>query len=229
MVGVVLVDFLGSLPLKDLFYKPIKVVDKEDNIFFWSDLHLGHSCEHWEEPLWRKRGFDTLEKHDETLVRRWNEKVRPGSTVFNLGDMLFGRDGERRLLNYFDRLNFGTMYLMFGNHTAGTRQVFESLPQNVLEIGPEKKVVFCPNYLEAFVNGTHCVMSHYAVASFNGQGKGAIMIHGHSHGSLAASELGKLLYRARVVDVGVENFPSPLSFREIKGMFKNEPISFDHH
>lgn len=206
----------------------MKVTDKEDRIFFWSDMHLGQECRSWDEPLFVKRGFGTLQEHDSTLVRRWNERVSHDSTVFNLGDMLFGYDGERRLLSYFERLNFGTMYLMFGNHTAGVRQVFEGLDQNVLDLG-NKKVVFCPNYLEAFVNGTRCVMSHYAVASFNGQGKGAIMIHGHSHGSLANSDLGKMLYRARIVDVGVENFPYPPSFREIKARFKNDPVSFDHH
>jgi calcineurin-like phosphoesterase family protein len=214
--------------LKDLFHKAVKVSDKEEKIFFWSDMHLGHRCDRWDEPLWRKRGFDSVESHDESLVLRWNDRIGPEDTVFNLGDMLFGYDGERRLLSYFDRLNFGTMYLMFGNHTAGTRQVFESLEQNVLEIGA-KRVVFCPNYLEAFVNGQHCVMSHYAVASFNGQGKGAFMIHGHSHGSLSGSDLGKILYRARVVDVGVENFPSPPSFRDIKALFRDNPVSFDHH
>lgn len=214
--------------MKDLFHKPVKVNDKEDKIFFWSDMHLGHRCDQWDEPLWRKRGFETLEQHDESLVSRWNERIGSDCTVFNLGDMLFGYDGERRLLSYFERLNFGTMYLMFGNHTAGTRQVFESIEGNVLEVGG-KKVVFCPNYLEAFVNGTHCVMSHYAVASFNGQGKGAFMIHGHSHGSLVGSELGKLLYKARVIDVGVENFPCPPSFGDIKARFKGEPVSFDHH
>lgn len=228
MVGVVLLDFLGAVPLKDLFHKPVKVNDKEDKIFFWSDMHLGQECRSWAEPLYIKRGFKSLEEHDESLVSRWNDRVPWDGTVFNLGDMLFGYDGERRLLSYLDRLSFGTMYLMFGNHTAGVRQVFESLEGNVLELG-SKRVVFCPNYLEAFVNGRHCVMSHYAVASFNGQGKGAFMIHGHSHGSLAASELGKLLYRARVVDVGVENFPSPPSFKEIKDRFNGDPVSFDHH
>lgn len=215
--------------MKDLFYKPVKVHDKEDNVFFWSDMHLGQRCLSWDEPLYVKRGFKTMEEHDETMVRRWNERIGHDSTVFNLGDMLFGNDGQRRILNYFQMLNFGTMYLLFGNHHAGVKQVFDEIEGNVLEINSEKRVIFCPSYLEAFVNGHHCVLSHYAIASFNGQGKGAYMIHGHSHGNLYGSEMGGVLYKARVVDVGVENCPSPQSFKEIKERFRDNPVSFDHH
>lgn len=215
--------------MKDFFYKPITITDKEDNVFFWSDLHLGHRCNGWERPLYVQRGFQTLEEHDSTLVKRWNEKISCESTIFNLGDMLFGDKGYQRLLNYFEMLNFKVMYLLFGNHTAGTKQVFESLESNVLEVNSEKKVVFCPNYFEAIVNGTYCILSHYAIASFNKQGRGAFMIHGHSHGNLYNSDMGKVLYRARVMDVGVENCPHPISFKELKNKFKNEPVSFDHH
>jgi calcineurin-like phosphoesterase family protein len=55
------------------------------------------------------------------------------------------------------------------------------------------------------------------------------MIHGHSHGNLYGSEMGEVLYKARVVDVGVERYPSPPSFKEIKEKFKKHPVSFDHH
>lgn len=215
--------------MKDFFYKPVKVNDKEDNIFFWSDMHLGQECRSWAEPLYVKRGFKSLEEHDSSLVQRWNEKISYKSIVFNLGDMLFGNDGQRRLMNYLEILNFKVMYLLFGNHTAGVKQIFESIEGNALQINSEKLVIFCPNYLEAFVNGVHCVLSHYAIASFNGQGKGAIMIHGHSHGNLYGTEIGNVLYKARIMDVGVEKHPYPLSFREIKKHLRDDPVSFDHH
>lgn len=215
--------------MKDIFYKPVKVEDKEENIFFWSDMHLGQECRSWSEPLYVKRGFSSLQEHDSALVQRWNEKVSHDSTVFNLGDMLFGYDGERRLKNYFEMLNFRKMYLLFGNHTAGMKQIFEQIEGNEYIVNSEKIVVFCPSYMEAVVNGTYCVLSHYAIASFNQQGKGAFMIHGHSHGNLHGTDMGNVLYKARVVDVGVEKFPSPPSFKEIKKLFREEPVSFDHH
>jgi calcineurin-like phosphoesterase family protein len=215
--------------MKDLFYKPVKITDKEDNIFFWSDLHLGHACTSWSEPLYVKRGFKNLDEHDCMLIKRWNETISSHSIVFNLGDMLFGSNGLDRLKVFLEILNFKTMYLLFGNHTAGVKQLFESVEQNIYQVNSEKSVVFCPNYFEAFINGYPCVLSHYAIASFNGQSKGAYMIHGHSHGSLANSDLGKLLYKARIIDVGVENCSRPVSFKELRNKFKNNPVSFDHH
>jgi calcineurin-like phosphoesterase family protein len=215
--------------MKDFFYKPLKIKDKEDNIFFWSDLHLGQKCNSWEVPLYVQRGFQTMDEHDSSLVNRWNEKVSHDSIIFNLGDMLFGHNGETRLKTYFEILNFKVMYLLFGNHSAGMKQVFEKIEGNVYEVNSEKKVIFCPSYVEAFINGFPFVLSHYAIASFNGQNKGGFMVHGHSHGNLYNSDLGKILYKARIIDVGIENCPSPISMREIKNKFKESPTSFDHH
>lgn len=215
--------------MKNLFLKTIKIQDKEENVFFWSDMHLGQKCTSWDNPLYSQRGFSSLEEHDSSLVKRWNEKISHESIVFNLGDMLFGHNGYQRILNYFEMLNFKEMYLLPGNHTAGTKQVFESIESNVLQINSEKKVIFCPNYLEVSINGYLCVLSHYAIASFNGQGKGTYMIHGHSHGNLYKSEIGKVLYKARVIDVGVEHCAHPISFKEIRCIFREDPVSFDHH
>jgi hypothetical protein len=72
-------------------------------------------------------------------------------------------------------------------------------------------------------------MSHYAIASWNGQGKGAWMLHSHSHGSLYGTDLGNILYKAKIADVGVERFLYPPSFGEIKSNFKEDAVSFDHH
>lgn len=214
--------------MKDIFYKPIVIQDKEDRIFFWSDMHLGHACTSWDHPLYAQRGFATLEEHDSTLIRRWNQTVSIDSIVFNLGDMMFGYNGYQRILNCFEMLNFKTMYLLFGNHMAGTHQVFEGVEGNVLQINSEKQVVFCPNYIEANINGTMCVLSHYPIASFNRQNKGAFMIHGHCHGNLYETELGQILYKRRVIDVGVEKFTQPVSFGEIKRLLKNK-ADFNRH
>jgi len=215
--------------MKDLFYKPIRISSKDDNIFFWSDLHLGQECKSWSEPLYKKRGFSSLEEHDNTIVSRWNNKISSDSFVFNLGDMLFGYNGEERLISYFNKLNFKEMYLLFGNHHAGMKQVFNSIEGNIYEVNSEKRVIFCPPYIESYLNGTFCVMSHYPVASFNSQGKGSFMIHGHCHSNLYKSEIGKVLYKARIVDVGVENHPEPVSLGELKKKFTKDPVSFDHH
>lgn len=216
--------------MKNLFYKPINISDKENNIWWWSDTHWGHKCEKWSEPLWMKRGFSSVEEHDKILIDRWNSKIKVNDTIFHLGDIVFSVGAYERLIILLNELNFGTMYLLFGNHHAGTKQLFENLNGNCYVINKDKKVIFCPNYIEAIVNGQPIVLSHYAIASWNGQGRGSWMTHGHSHSSLVNSELGRILYKSKIIDVGVECCPSPISFKELKENFRyNENISFDHH
>ncbi len=212
------------------FWEPLKL--DHTNVWFWSDLHLGHRCDRWEIPLWKNRGFDSVEEHDDCLRTRWNNNVKNNSIVFHLGDIMFGGSGEQRLINTFENLNFKELYLMGGNHHAGYKQLFEkSINDNGVHYSQfeEKKVYFVPNYFEIMVCGQPVVLSHYAIVSWNGQGKGSWMIHGHSHGSLYKSELGKLLYQAKILDVGVENCNNPISFSEIRSKFKKTNLTFDHH
>ena len=216
--------------MKDLFYKPFKVNAKEEEICFWSDLHYGHNPIKWDIPLWERRGFDSVDQHDRILIERWNNKVSQEATAFHLGDIIFGYDGLARLKNLLNRLNFKELYLLPGNHVGGFHQLLNELEENIYQIHENKKVILCPNYIEAYCNGIPFVLSHYAIASFNGQGKGSYMVHGHSHSSLYNSELGKLIYTGRVIDVGVENCPEPINLKELKNKFKNiEAKSWDHH
>lgn len=49
--------------------------------FVISDLHLGHTN------MAIKRGFSSVEEHDETIIEKWNSVVRKGDTVWVLGDL----------------------------------------------------------------------------------------------------------------------------------------------
>ena len=171
------------MKLSNYFWEPIKI--EHANVWFWSDLHIGHKCEHWETPLWKNRGFNSVEEHDETLIKRWNDKLNEESEVFSLGDILFGSHGEERLNSLFNQLTFNTLYVLPGNHHAGYKQLLnQSLTKDGIRYSyfGDKKVYFVPNYLEIIVCGQPIVLSHYPLASWNGQAKGSIMVHGHCHG-----------------------------------------------
>lgn len=216
--------------MKSLFYKPIKINQDPNQIFIWSDLHYGHDPK-WEIPIWKQRGYDSSRDHDQGLIKNWNSKVSENSTVFLLGDSAFGKDAERNLRYLFNVLNFRHLYICFGNHHAGIRQIFESLDDNILQIG-QKTIVFCPNYIEAYINSKPVVLSHYAILNFNGSGKGAIHCFGHSHGNLKNSALGKSYLESgiKAIEVCVEDFSSPPSFQEILNIAdKKAGLEVDHH
>jgi calcineurin-like phosphoesterase family protein len=216
--------------MKDFFYKPLKVNEKEENILVWGCLHYGHDPTSWEVPLWKMRGYDSVISHNIGIKRNWESKANHNTVGFLLGDTIFGMNAEYRLKALFEELSFKALYVMPGNHQAGWKQLFEASEDGVLHLNSEKKVFFVPNYLECVINGQSVVMSHYPVASWNGQSKGSIMIHSHCHGNLYHSEVGKSLYKAKIIDVGVEKCPAPLNFREVRKIFNDrENVSFDHH
>jgi calcineurin-like phosphoesterase family protein len=221
------------MKLSNYFWEPIKI--EHTNVWFWSDMHLGHKCEHWETPLWKNRGFNSVEEHDEILIKRWNDNLGEESEIFHLGDIMFGTKGEERLTDVLNRLTFKTLYLFSGNHSAGYKQLLsKSSEENgtrYLDFN-NKRVYFVPNYLEIMICGQPIVLSHYPLVSWNGAGKGSIMIFGHVHNNLSKSELGKMYLEkgGKVLEVTVESTPIPISFSEIRNKFKNKgSITFDHH
>ena len=77
-----------------------------NNIYLISDMHLGH------EKAALARGFTCVEEHDEELIKRHNDIVKPKDTVYNLGDVVFNVSAKLDLLH---RLN-GLKRLILGNH-----------------------------------------------------------------------------------------------------------------
>ena len=65
------------------------------NTFFTSDTHFGHA----NIIKYCNRPFSSLEEMNSTIIRNWNEMVKPEDTVFFLGDFCFkngpgGKPGE---------------------------------------------------------------------------------------------------------------------------------------
>lgn len=216
--------------MKYLFYSPIRIAQQDpDRVFFWSDTHFGHRCENWDLPLWSARGFSTLEEHDGALLKRWNETVTPDSTAFHLGDFIFGANTITRFRDLVQEMNFETLYILPGNHCSGWKQNFNNQSGNVLRIRQNKKVIFVPNYVEAEFGKQLLVLSHYPLASFNGQARGSWMLHGHCHSNLYRNEMGCLLYQSKMIDVGVESCPAPVNVTFLKEFFEERKnLTFDY-
>lgn len=216
--------------MKFLYYKPLKITEDENNICFWSDTHFGHKCDSWELPLWKVRGYSSVGEHDEKLISKWNSISTSESVFFHLGDFIFGFDTVERFQIILKRVQFKTLYIMPGNHSSGWKQNFENQIKHTLYLTEHKKVIFVPNYLEVIANNQPIVLSHYPIASFNGQAKGSWMLHGHCHGNLYKSEVGPLLYKAKMFDVGIENSPFPQTLKELNKHFKDrDNVTYDHH
>lgn len=79
--------------------------------FFIGDTHFGHRNILRFDAVKPHRPFDSIEEHDEELVRRWNGVVSKGDIVWHLGDFAF----SSKAIAMAGRLN-GMKRLVLGNH-----------------------------------------------------------------------------------------------------------------
>jgi calcineurin-like phosphoesterase family protein len=86
---------------------------------FIADLHLGHTN------MAIKRGFSTVEEHDEHIITQWNSVVNKRDVTYILGDITMEKKSSYPLL---DRLN-GIKHVVLGNHDR--RQDVPHLLQHV--------------------------------------------------------------------------------------------------
>lgn len=83
-------------------------------VFLVSDTHFGHAgvCRFMrDDGVTKLRPWDDPNEMDESMVKAWNETVRPKDKVYHLGDVVI----NRKALKILGRLN-GDKVLIKGNH-----------------------------------------------------------------------------------------------------------------
>lgn len=133
-------------------------------IYYTADLHFGH-----ENVLkFDGRPFETIEEHDNFLIERWNETVRPEDQVYILGD--FCMRAKKSPLEYLRKLN-GRKYLIKGNHDSGLLKD----PEVVKEFEWIEKMYFVKD------GDYRIVLCHFPIAEWNKYNTGSWHIYGHIH------------------------------------------------
>ena len=99
-------------------------------IYFTSDLHFGHD----KDFIYKSRGFNSIEDHDNTIIENWNNIVTEDDDIYVLGDLMLG-DKEYGL-NCLKRLR-GKIHIVVGNHdTTNKIDLYSTKLNNVVEIKP---------------------------------------------------------------------------------------------
>lgn len=146
-------------------------------VWFTADTHFGHGGA---LGLFR-RPFASTAAMDEALVAGWNAVVAREDTVWHLGDFAVRAPPERAAA-LLAALH-GIKHLLAGNNDP---PAIRTLPgwATVRE------------YAELDLDGRRLILCHYPLRAWNGQHRGALNLHGHSH--------GRLKPLPRQVDVGVD-------------------------
>ncbi len=209
-------------------------------VFFSADTHFRHKL------VAGHRGFTSSAEHDEAVISRWNQLVRPDDLVWHLGDV--GLGSETRVLEQAARLN-GRKQLVTGNHDPcwpGHRdarkhqrrwlEVFESV-QAFAKVRLDGRMVLLSHMP---YEGDHVGEDRHT--QFRLRDEGAWLLHGHTH---LANRLGPhprfLTFRdpvtggpgtqqplGREVHVGLDAWDlRPASEAEILGVIREYEASTD--
>ncbi|HLH12251.1 MAG TPA: metallophosphoesterase family protein [Methylovirgula sp.] len=158
-------------------------------IFFTSDTHFGDA----KRIRVDRRPFASIAEHDAALIARWNEVVGVEDEIYHLGDFTAFKDPDR-VSALLAALN-GRKHLVIGNNDPPTTTA-------------NKGWISVAYYEERMVEDRLLILCHYPFRTWHDMGKGAIDLHGHSH--------GKLKEKTRQYDVGVDVFDyRPVTLAEI--------------
>ena len=160
-------------------------------VWFTADTHFGHAGA---LSLYR-RPFASVAEMNAAMIARWNETVRPDDDVWHLGDFAL-RTSAPAAAAVLDALN-GRKHLITGNNDPPE---IASLP-NWSSVQP---------YAEITIEAHRLILCHYAFRTWNGMAKGALNLHGHSHGRL------KPLPRQTDVGVDARDF-RPIAVQHLRG------------
>jgi calcineurin-like phosphoesterase family protein len=160
-------------------------------VYFTSDQHFGHSAAR----SFYRRPFLSIAEMDRVMIDRWNAVVGIRDELWHLGDFAVRQSAER--VASLLRVLHGQKHLIVGNNDDAVVTDSDGW-QSVQE------------YAEATVDGTKLVLCHYPFRTWRDMSKGAINLHGHSHGKL------KPLPRQFDVGVDVRDF-QPVRLAEIIG------------
>jgi calcineurin-like phosphoesterase family protein len=187
------------------------------NIWFTSDTHFGHA----NIIKYSNRPFSGVAEMDAHIIDELNKVVKPGDTLYHLGDWLFGPDKVRRLHAYLDRIACKNIITIFGNHDETIRK----------DASICDRFDWCGDFLEEHIGGKRFTLVHYALRVWDKSHHGAFHLYGHSHGTLPDDP------NSRSFDCGVDTELfghkrfTPYSLEEVIDIMETQKVwtPVDHH
>jgi calcineurin-like phosphoesterase family protein len=146
-------------------------------VYFTSDQHFGHAAARG----FYGRPFASTADMDDQMIAHWNSVVSPIDELWHLGDFAV-RQPPERISDLLERLH-GHKHLVAGNNDSSA-------------VKESSGWLSVQDYAEVNIDSVRLVLCHYPFRSWRDMAKGAINLHGHSH--------GRLKRMPRQFDVGVD-------------------------
>jgi calcineurin-like phosphoesterase family protein len=214
-----------------MFERPLKLIHNDDHrVYFTSDTHFNHD----KTFIYESRGYKNRYEHNDALIAKINEVVRPEDTLFHLGDFCLNITMPE-FEQILGRINCHHIGYIWGNHNSCIRRQYEETLRidhqcDDIEIYPYTigKITYLGYYKEIVVNGHQIVLHHYPHQIWNQIQKSAWQLSGHSHYTNPTTHLDNP--DNKILDVGWDGHGKPLSFPEIQKIMMNKShVKQDRH
>ena len=144
----------------------------DNNIWLSSDYHFQHNREF----IYKPRGFENVDKMNETIIANHNDVVCENDDIYLLGDLMLGGPDKMETGLEMIRALKGRLHLVRGNHDTDKRwEAYSKLP-NVVE---QQNAIYL-NYRKY-----HFYMTHYPSITSNLEKEDlhqcTINLYGHTH------------------------------------------------
>ena len=197
---------------------------ESQNIFFCSDLHIGHE----NVIKFDNRPFVNLEEMHQKLIENWNAVIKDEDLVFYLGDFSFkDRDNAKKFRSQLK----GKIHFILGNHdryTQITELGFKKVYGDETGLGGATISVKDEDAHRGYQD---IILCHYPLLIWNKSHYGSWHIHGHCHQSLQRNKEINWYYTRKVIDVGINGIEyTPISYQKVKNIMEKRVIlTLDHH
>ena len=148
-----------------------------NNVYFSGDGHIGHQgiLKYMPERPYATE-LDTT-AHDKWLIDLWQKTASKHDKIYYAGDLTFYKSEDaRRLLEQLP----GEKYLAVGNHD-GAIKAHSNYFRKVAQI---MEITIKPSMYEVLSEELCIVLCHYPLLDWPGKQQGAVMLHGHCHGTM---------------------------------------------
>lgn len=189
------------------------------NVFFTSDLHLGHDY------VARVRGFADAARHDVAIVANWSAAVRPDDHVWILGDL--AASSPAYALGVLAGLP-GVKHLVLGNHDRAHPMHRDAYRQQAAYLD-----VFASVQASARrrIQGREVLLSHFPYdrdrdefrfAQWRLADLGVPLLHGHTHGT---ERLSRSARSTPEIHVGLDAWDlAPVPLATVEGLLAEAVI-----
>lgn len=177
--------------------------DKNSKRGLWvgSDFHFGHD----KYFIYEKRGFKTIQEHDDALIANINGRIGENDTLIHLGDFALKLDDEG-VHRIVERINCKNIICLKGNHENSLIKYLYSKRSNkitLLSRMEEFKYVVPSKVKGEKARKYRFVLSHFPLAVWAGVEFGYGNLCGHSHNSYPPSTHSA--NNGKILDCGVES------------------------